>query len=115
MLQGESKMPTATCRSSRGHIDFAAINAAALAALPSLLRRWLPGGVVEGNEYSARNPRRNDRRPGSFKANMRNGRWCDFATGDKGGDVVSLAAYLSGTNQVEAARALGEMLGVGDG
>ena len=108
-------MPTATCRSSRRHIDFAAVNAAALGALPSLLRRWLPGGVVTGNEYSARYPCRNDRRPGSFKANMRTGRWSDFATGDKGGDVISLAAYLSGTGQVEAACALAEMLGVGDG
>ena len=39
-------------------------------------------------------------------------RWADFATGDKGGDVVSLAAYLSGTGQTEAARALADMLGV---
>jgi len=46
---------------------------------------------------------------------MRTGRWSDFATGDKGGDVISLAAYLSGTGQVEAACALAEMLGVGDG
>ncbi len=35
-----------------------------------------------------------------------------WAYHDAGGDVVSLAAYLSGTGQAEAARALGDMLGV---
>jgi hypothetical protein len=35
-----------------------------------------------------------DQNPGSFSINVRTGRWADFATGDKGGDVISLAAYL---------------------
>ncbi len=93
-------------------LDFPAINRAALASLPALLRRWLPDGRLVGREYTARNPRRADRRPGSFRINVNSGRWADFATGDKGGDVVSLAAYLSGTGQAVAARALGDMLGV---
>ncbi len=95
------------------HIDFDTINRAALAALPSLLLRWAPRGTMRGSEYIARNPTRADRRPGSFKVNTLTGRWADFATGDTGGDVVSLAAYLAGTGQVEAARRLAEMLGVG--
>ena len=41
--------------------------------------------------------------------------WSDFSSGDAGGDVVSLAAYLSGTGQVEAARALADMLGLDRG
>ncbi len=93
-------------------LDFDAINRAALASLPALLRRWLPDGRLVGREYTARNPRRADRRPGSFRINVRSGKWADFATGDKGGDVVSLAAYLSSTGQAEAARALADMLGV---
>ena len=93
-------------------IDFAAVNRAALAALPALLRRWLPDGRQVGREYLARNPRRADRRAGSFKVNTRTGRWADFATGDAGGDVVSLAAYLNGTGQAEAARSLADMLRV---
>ena len=96
----------------RGRLDFDAINRAGLASLPALLRRWLPDGHLVGREYLARNPRRADRRAGSFKVNTRTGRWADFATGDAGGDVVSLAAYLSGTGQAEAARALADMLGV---
>ena len=96
-------------------IDFEAVNSAALSDLPSLLCRWLPDGRREGREYVARNPRRADRKPGSFKINLHSGKWCDFATGDAGGDVVSLAAYLSGSGQVEAARNLSEMLGIDHG
>ncbi|GAB4069574.1 hypothetical protein KHC28_15220 [Ancylobacter sonchi] len=93
-------------------IDFARINAAALPALPALLSRWLPNGRREGQEWVALNPRRADRAAGSFRVNMRSGKWADFATGDKGGDVVSLAAYLAGTGQAEAAHKLADMLGV---
>ncbi len=93
-------------------LDFAAINAAALARLPDVLRRWLPDGRIEGAEYVARNPTRADRRAGSFKINLRTGQWADFATGDRGGDPVSLAAYLAGVGQGEAARELAVMLGV---
>ncbi len=93
-------------------LDFDSINRAALASLPALLRRWLPDGRQVGREYVARNPRRADKRAGSFKVNTRTGRWADFATGDAGGDVVSLAAYLGGTGQGEAAKNLAAMLGV---
>ena len=91
---------------------FAEINSAALSALPSLLARWLPDGKLRSREYTARNPKRADRKAGSFKVNIHTGRWADFATGDKGGDVISLAAYLSGKGQGEAARELARMLGV---
>lgn len=93
-------------------ISFDSVNRAALASLPSLLRRWLPDGRERGGEWVARNPTRHDKRPGSFKVNTRTGKWADFATGDAGGDVVSLAAYLAGTRQIEAARNLADMLGV---
>ncbi len=56
-----------------GRIDFAAVNAAALRVLPSLLQRWVPGGVVRGAEYTALNPKRADRRAGSFRVNTRTG------------------------------------------
>ncbi len=93
-------------------IDFLRINAAAVSALPSLLSRWLPDGRRVGHEWICRNPRRADRRPGSFRVNMNTGKWADFATDESGGVPVSLAAYLAGTGQAEAARALADMLGV---
>lgn len=96
-------------------VDYDKINAAALAVLPSLLSRWLPGGKRQGPEYVVRNPRRADRSPGSFSINMRSGRWGDFASGDRGGDVVSLAAFLHGLSQIDAARRLADMLGISGG
>ncbi|WP_448192726.1 hypothetical protein [Azospirillum sp. sgz301742] len=93
-------------------LDFDRINRAAVAALPALLVRWLPGGRREGHEYIALNPRRADRRLGSFRINMNTGRWADFATDDGGGDPISLAAYLAGISQADAARHLADMLGV---
>jgi hypothetical protein len=89
-----------------------AVNRAALAVLPALLRRWLPDGRIERNEYVALNPRRSDRRHGSFKINLRTGRWADFACEARGGDPVSLSAYLSGLSQREAALRLATMLGI---
>ena len=88
---------------------------AALAAFPAVLARILPGGKRVGAEIVALNPRRADRRLGSFKINRYNGRWADFATGDKGGDPVSLVAYIADISQVEAARLLARMLGLETG
>lgn len=91
-------------------IDFATLNRAAIAALPAVLARIVPGGRIYGREYTVRNPTRADRHPGSFKINLRTGRWADFATGDNGGDVVSLIAFVEDLTQVEAARRLGAFL-----
>jgi hypothetical protein len=93
-------------------LDFEAINQAALAAFPAVLNRLLPRGKTVGRELVALNPRRADRNIGSFKVNRFNGKWCDFATGDKGGDPVSLVAYLADVSQGEAARLLAQMLGI---
>ena len=95
--------------------DFHRVNGAALPVLRVLLDRWLPGGRVVGHEYVALNPKRNDRGLGSFKVNLYSGRWADFATGDGGGDPISLAAYLHDLSQGQAAQRLAEMLGESNG
>jgi hypothetical protein len=95
--------------------NFEAINEAALQSLPHLLARWLPGGKRIGKEYIVLNPTREDRHPGSFRVVIvghRAGVWADFATGDRGGDPISLAAYLFGLRQGQAAQKLADMLGV---
>ena len=69
----------------------------------SEVKRLLPWGKVEGHEYIALNSTRNDSKLGSFKINLLSGKWSDFATGDKGSDIVSLYAYLQGVNQYKAA------------
>jgi hypothetical protein len=92
--------------------DFSRINQAALSALPTLVARWLPNGKRVGREYIALNPRRADRRPGSFRINLCTGRWADFATDDRGSDPISLAAFLFDLSQHEAARNIAAMLGI---
>jgi hypothetical protein len=99
----------------RANVDFSSINQAARAALPAVLGRILPSGKIDGREYMALNPTRADHRPGSFKIRLsgsRAGAWSDFATGDRGGDPVSLVAYLENVSQGEAARMLARMLGI---
>ena len=94
-------------------IDIDRVNVAALRVLPSLLARWLPNGRVQGAEYVALNPRRMDRHLGSFRVNIRTGRWADFAIRNaRGRDVISLAAYLGGIERPDAAARLATMLGI---
>ena len=94
-------------------IDFQRIHEAALAAgLAGLLKRWLPDSRIVGEELVALNPRRNDRPLGSFRINVRSGKWCDFACGAKGGDPTSYLAYILNIGQVAAARRLAEALGI---
>lgn len=93
--------------------DFIArVNRAVLPRLEALCANLTSGGKRIGHEYVALNPVRKDTSPGSFKINLRTGRWADFATGDAGGDPVSLYAYLKGVKQFQAAKALGEQYGV---
>lgn len=93
-------------------IAFARIAAAALDHADTLARRWLPDGRREGAEWVALNPTRADNSKGSFKVNLRTGRWSDFATSDTGGDLVALAAYLFHLDQGEAARKIAAALGI---
>lgn len=88
------------------------IAGAALSAADNLLADWLPDGTRKGKEYWPTNPVRGDRKPGSFSINLHTGKWNDFASGDKGGDLVSLLAYLRGCSQIEAARILAGQLGL---
>lgn len=68
---------------------------------------------MQGDEYVALNPTRNDGRPGSFKINTKKGVWADFVPGGGcGSDPISLYAFLKGLSQIEAARELARELGV---
>lgn len=98
--------------SRSGRIDFERVNAAALRNSDAVVRGLLPDGRRDGAEWVARNPLRNDRKPGSFKVNLLTGKWSDFATNDRGGDLVSLAAFVASLPQREAAIRLAESLGV---
>ena len=95
-------------------IDFATISSAALSSVDNLLAEWLPSGRYDGHEFVALNPTRADKKLGSFRINTRSGQWADFATGDKGGDLIDLYAYLYSCNTAQAARAIAERLSLGN-
>jgi len=97
---------------ARRRIGFARVAGAALAYGDVLVLRWLPNGRRDGAEWLALNPTRPDNTAGSFKVNIATGRWSDFATGDAGGDLVSLAAYLFRLRQSEAAVSVAQALGI---
>lgn len=96
-------------------LPFAAIAAAALNQAYALLREWLPDGKKSENgaEWIALNPMRSDNKAGSFSINIASGKWGDFASGDQGGDLVSLYAYLfHAGDQGRAAVELAERFGI---
>lgn len=102
-------------------IDFEALAKAALSRAEWLLGQWLPGGHKLGGEWRCRNPLRADQHEGSFSVSLVNGAWGDFASDDKGGDLVELYTYLfhgggrpSAKQRVTAARELADLLGVPD-
>ena len=96
---------------SQALIDFNQLNSQIKPHSICLLKKLLPSGKLEKHEYIALNPTRNDKRAGSFRINVMTGKWADFATGDKGGDIISLWAYVNGTRQIDAARALQAIVG----
>jgi hypothetical protein len=93
-----------------GRIDFADVKAATLRSLDFIIPRLLPGGKRVGDEWVVRNPTRNDSKPGSFSVNMRTGVWSDFATGERGGDMIDLYVYVTGGSNVQAKDALADIL-----
>jgi hypothetical protein len=99
--------------SNRVPIGFDEVKRAALVDIRGVLGRFLPGGKAIRGEYVVLNPTRPDKHPGSFCINLKSGEWADFATHDRGRDLISLTAYVKNISQYEAARGLSQMLGVG--
>lgn len=88
-------------------LNFKQVAQASLVDSLSIAQSLLPNGKRQGSEYVALNPKRADKKLGSFRINLETGRWADFAIGEKGGDLISLWAYLKGTSQFKAAQELG--------
>lgn len=91
---------------------FDEVNAAAEGRIKSLVEGWVSKPRMSGDNLFALNPTRPDKRANSFCINVCTGVWADFATDDRGGDIISYYAYIFGLTQIEAARALANRLGV---
>lgn len=96
-----------------GQLDFKQIAARALEQIEAICLHWLPAGKKAGPEWEI-----GDRHgtPGkSLKVHLSGGKagmWSDFSTDDKGGDLVSLVAFVDGCTQLDAARKLAQFLGI---
>lgn len=97
--------------------SFSEVKHASLKSIEQVLSNWLPGGkrVDGGKEYTAPNPTRNDKHAGSLKISLTKGTWADFATGDKGGDLIDLVRYLESCSDVDASQKLIEFLRIDAG
>ncbi|MBL4838242.1 MAG: hypothetical protein JKY34_11765 [Kordiimonadaceae bacterium] len=94
---------------------FSDVRRATCMRLGEIVPSILPQGRRMGREWVALNPTRADRSLGSFRVNLSSGAWADFATGDRGGDLTSLASYLYGISQYEAALYVSRIAGVANG
>lgn len=97
--------------------SFSEVKHASLRSIEQVLSKWLPGGkrVDGGKEYTAPNPTRTDKHAGSLKVNLAKGTWCDFATGDKGGDLIDPVRYLDRVTDIDACNKLAAFLCVEPG
>jgi len=92
-----------------------AVAHAALLSIETLIPSWIPDAKREGGDYVALNPTRHDNKVGSFRITRSNGSWRDAATGEGGGDLVSLFAYIHGlARQTDAAKEIAPLVGLGD-
>lgn len=81
----------------KGQLDFKGLNSFLLRDSVRFLTELLPGGDLRGKEY-----RCGDISGGSglsLSVNIQTGVWKDFATGEAGGDFISLAAANMGVDQ----------------
>ncbi len=97
---------------ARGYLDFKAIEAALLTRAHDYLLHLLPGGELQGHEYVVKNPTRSDGEAGSFKVNIKTGKWGDFASGPTGRNLLDLAAEIGGAPLALAAREAAAWLGI---
>jgi len=86
-------------------VDFEGLAAQLAARSVSLLKEWLPAGKLRGKEYVVGDL--NGEAGESLSINTESGLWKDFATGQAGGDLISLYAAINHCTQIEAATRLG--------
>lgn len=75
-------------------INFAALADALLARADALVAAWLPGGHREGHEYKCGSL--SGGKGSSCSINLVTGAWADFATDEKGGDLIGLYKAIHG-------------------
>jgi len=70
----------------------------------NLLSAWLPGGKLNGREYKCANLKGGS--GDSLSVNTNSGVWCDFATGEKGCNLISLYSAIRRISYLDSAKEL---------
>jgi putative DNA primase/helicase len=82
-------------------IKFNDLAEALLSRINTLVPAWLPGGRQQGHEYVCGSLQGGSGR--SCSVNLTTGQWADFASDEKGGDLISLYAAMHGLTMGKAA------------
>lgn len=85
-------------------LDFEGLNNVLRGTAHSFLIDLFPGGDLKGREYMVGDLQGGD--GDSLRININTGKWSDFATGESGGDLISLYAAAKGLNQGQAFKEL---------
>lgn len=95
---------------------YQALNAVLLGRIEQLVTEWLPGGKKEGKEYKcgSLSGGKGDSCSVNVSGQEGLGCWSDFATGEKGGDLISLYAAIHGLGMTMAAVTLAREEGLED-
>lgn len=92
-------------------LDFHEIAQAAKSESLRISRSLISNGKKVGSQWVGDSPLPSRHTSGYLKVNLETGKWCDFASDARGGDLISLAAYCLGSTQKEAALFLAEIIG----
>lgn len=93
-------------------INFRALAEALLAMAEQLVPQWLPGGKRRGAEWVCGSLQGEEGE--SCAVNLVSGKWGDFASGEQGGDLLSLYAAIHGLEMGKAAVACARDYGLED-
>lgn len=75
-----------------------------------LLYSLLPGGELQGNEFTVGSLR--GEKGSSLRYNVTTGIWKDFATGESGGDIFDLVCAIKGCTLADAVEYIGGSMGL---
>ena len=97
-------------------INFKALADALLAQVETLVPAWLPGGTRVGREWVCGSLSGGEGKDGpgsgSCSVNLHTGVWSEFASGENGGDLISLYAAINDLKPVRAAVDLARAYGL---
>ena len=88
-------------------LDFPTLAQILLSRARELLFQWLPGGRFVGVEYTCSSLMGG--LGNSCKINVKSGKWCDFSTDERGGDLISLYAAINRISQGDAYKQLADI------